>query len=339
MMASSVREVFLDEKVRHLSRPHSYADETDVVDVVETHMAFVFLTRRHAWKMKKPVRRPFLDFTTLESRRRDCAEEVRLNRRLAPFVYLGLVPLTLDGSGGLAVGGRGEPVEWLVHMLRLPAHRMLDQAMANGSLAHEEVRSAAELLAKFYREEPPASPPVTPNRTRFEREVEETHRALSDPDFDLPNSQIEEVTAAQRAFLGQWGHRLDERVAAGRIVEGHGDLRPEHVYLGPPPAVIDCLEFDRSLRILDPAEDLSFLDLECRRLGGPSIGAYVLQVYRRWTGDHPRPELLRFYRSFRAFVRAKLVILHLWDERPEADVERWRSAAMVYLDLAARNLP
>lgn len=116
----------LQAKVACLSRPEIYPERPAAVEVVQTHMSFVFLTGSYAYKLKKPVRYHFLDFSTLEARYRDCQEEVRLNRRLARDVYLGVVPLTLAPQGGLRLGGDGEPVEWLVQMRQLPKRLMLE---------------------------------------------------------------------------------------------------------------------------------------------------------------------------------------------------------------------
>jgi uncharacterized protein len=328
----------LEEKVRFLALAAHHPHRTSRVEVVETHFAFVFLTDDFAYKMKKPVRLPLMDFTTLEGRYRDCLDELRLNRRLAEDVYIDVVPLTLGDNHQLALNGEGEVLEWLVWMRRLPGDGMLDRVISPGHPDPEVLRPAAEHLAGFYRDALPLPPPQLSSRERFHRDVEVTADQLCDPRFGLPVRRIRELEADHLSFLEQRGFLLDRRDGEGRIVEGHGDLRPEHIYLGPPPAVIDCLEFDRDLRTLDPADDLSFLWLECERLGNAPAGAFFLQVYGQVTGDHPPGELLRFYRSFRALIRAALAIRHLRDEG-ETDDHRWRSQALTYLALSRRHLP
>jgi uncharacterized protein len=331
-------ECSLADKVRFLSSPRSYTDRGDRVEVVETHMAVVFLTSRFAYKMKKPVHFPFLDFSTLEVRRLDCLEELRLNRRLAPEVYLDMVPLTLEGPRRLALAGGGEPVEWLVWMKRLPREGMLDRTIERDDVDEETLGPAAELLAAFYRDAPSRAPPVVPYQDLFRREIEEIGRDLVSPKFGLPEPLVRELAEGQTAFLDRRGSLLDERAEGGRIVEGHGDLRAEHVYLGPPPSVIDCLEFDRGLRTLDPVDDLGFLWLDCERLGWAAAGEYVMDGYCRVTGDRPPGELLGFYRSYRALLRARIAIRHLLDEDP-GDPARWRGAALIWLALSRRHLP
>jgi uncharacterized protein len=327
----------LEEKVRFLGRPENHLAGTDGVEVVETHMAFVFLTDRFAYKMKKPVQYPLLDFSTLEARRQICLEEVRLNRRLAPDVYLGAVPLTRGSDGRLGLNGEGEAVEWLVWMQRLRRSRMLDRLISPRGPGRDALRPSAELLGAFYRDADPVASPPAAFEERFRREVGDTESELRDPAFGLPEAPVREVTALHRAFLDRRGSILRQRAGEGRIVEGHGDLRAEHVYLGSPPAVIDCLEFNRDLRTLDPTDDLSFLWLECERLGNPLIGEFFLQVYSRMTGDRPGGELLHFYRGYRAFLRAKLAVWHLRDHG-RADDAHWRTRALEYLDLSRHHL-
>jgi uncharacterized protein len=322
-------------KIRFLARAESHRPGTSRVDVVATHMSVVFLTDRHVYKMKKPIRSEDFDFGTLEARRRNGLEEVRLNRRLAPTVYLGVVPLALGRGGRLVLDGDGEPVEWLVRMKRLPAEGMLDRILERGRPDEAVLRPAAELLAAFHCDAPPLAPEEAPD---FRHRVQATAEELCDPAFGLPGDAVRALAADQLDFLERRGFLLDERAEGGRIVEGHGDLRPEHVHVGPPPAVIDCLEFNRRLRCLDPADDLSFLGLECERLGNAAAGVFFLEVYRAVSGDHPPEEVLGFYRSFRALIRAKLAIRHLRDEA-EASHARWHARALAYLALSRRHLP
>ncbi len=331
------RRVPLQEKVDFLRRPEAYDPPPASVVAIETHMAWVFLAGGHAYKLKKPVKQRTLDFSTIEARRRTCREEVRLNRRLSPSIYLGVVQLGMTCDGRLVLGEIGPAQDWLVHMRRLPREGMLDRMVSSGEAVPGRLRPAAELLARFYRSLAPISMAPSRYRDRIRTEIDETARELGEPGYGVPKAEVEDVTRELEAFVAGNGPVLTARVQEGRIVEGHGDLRPEHVYLGPPPAVIDCLEFDRELRVMDAADDLSFLDLECRRLGSREAGGYFLAAYAHATGDHPPEALLSFYRRFRAFVRAKIAIRHL-DHVP-VDPDRWREGARRYLAMARQNRP
>ena len=332
-VADSVREPDLAAKVDFLRRPSAYPDAPRRGEAPETHMSWVFLTEQYVYKLKKPVRWDVLDFSTPELRRIDCEEEVRLNRRLARDVYLGVRALTLEPDGGLALDGAGRAVDWLVHMRRLPAESMLDHRIEAGRVEEDHVRPVARLLARFYAAA--EAIPCTPQAYR-ERLAEGTRadwRELLRPAFGLPGEQVSAIAKEQLAFLERRADLFEQRVREGRIVEGHGDLRPEHICLGPEPAIIDCLEFSRDLRVLDPADELAFLALECERLGAPAVGGWFLAAYAEATGDEPPPELLAFHRAYRALRRAKIAVWHLND--PDVrDPERWRRRALAYLALA-----
>jgi aminoglycoside phosphotransferase family enzyme len=326
----------LSAKVDFLRRPDSYPEPVSEVVAVETHMSWVFLAGPHAWKLKKPIRFEKLDFGTLEARRWNCHEEVRVNRRLAPEVYLGVFPLVRDGEGlriGAAEGEQGEIVEWLVKMVRLPPESLLDRQLREGRADPEGLRRALRRLARFYLASSPE--PISPLawRERFEARVCANLRELADPAWGLPHGLADELHRDQLRWLHRACRLLDDRVRQGRVVEGHGDLRPEHVCLGPEPLVIDSLEFDRTLRLADPADELGFLAMECERLGAPWVRDLALGVWSEESGDQPPAELVHWYQSVRACTRAKLALWHLRDPFVRTP-ERWPLAAREYLSLA-----
>jgi aminoglycoside phosphotransferase family enzyme len=327
-------EVPLPDKVRFLRRPDSYPERPQLVEVKESHMSWVFLTEAHAYKLKKPVRYSYLDYSTLAARAANCAAEVHLNRRFAPEVYLGVVPLTLDPSGHLRLGGAGPTCDWLVKMVRLPAERTLEAEIARDEVDEAQLRQAVHVLTRVYRRAVPVDITAEAYRTRFQNDIGENLAELTDPVFELSSDLPGIVATAQRRFLETSAGLLDARVEAGRIVEGHGDLRPEHIYLVDPPIVMDCLEFNRDLRLLDPVDELAYLAVECHRLNAPHLGDLVLATYRADTGDVPPARLIDFYGSVRAMLRAKLAIWHLKDEQ-RSDAEEWRARTMRYLYIAA----
>lgn len=325
----------LAAKVAALRRPAIYPEPTLRVDAVETHMSWVFLTDRFAYKLKKPVWLPFLDFSTVERRKHFCEEEIRLNRRLAPEVYVGTVPMTLDSRRPLALAGDGPVVDWLVKMHRLPVERMLDHAVRHGTVGANDVDHLANRLARFYRTAKPVSIAAPDYRRRFENDIAENRHELQAYADGVSGRQVERVHSAQLAFLAAAPELFDRRVDEGRIVEAHGDLRPEHVALGAEPQIIDCLEFNREFRTLDPVDELAFFMVECEVLGAPAVGGVVFDRYCAVTGDLPPSRLLDFYRSYRAGLRAKITIWHL-RETPVRDPGRWPPLARRYLDLADR---
>lgn len=325
-----------EDAVAFLRRPGAYSAAAATVEVIETHMSWVFLVGNRVYKLKKPVYCEFLDFSTPEARRHDCEEEVRLNRRLAPGVYLGVVPLIITSCGTLQLGGEGRPLDWLVEMRRLPRQLMLDQAIRAGTAAASEVRRCILTLAAFYRGCTPVAMGAQQYRLRFIDGVQSTRRALEAPEYGIPADSLQAVTAAQLAFIKENAPLLDRRVDERRIVEGHGDLRPEHICLTEPPLFIDCLEFNREWRLVDPADELAYLALECEHAGAPRVGEVALAAYREGTGDEPPEPLIDFYKSYRAGIRAKLSAAHLRDHLDTDSRRKWQDRACRYLELAHR---
>jgi len=335
LSAASPAENMMDlgAKLALLRQPASYPDASPSVEVVETHMSWVFLTDHFVYKLKKPVRLPFLDFSTVERRKHFCEEEVRLNRRLAPHVYLGTVPITREAGGVLSLGGPGPAVDWLVKMRRLSSDRMLDRAILQGTVTDQDIDVLGLKLAEFYRAAMPVGMTPAEYRTRFERNVTDNLAALREAVAILPRQDVERVHQAQFALLHRTPPPIEQRAAEGRIVEAHGDLRPEHVFLGSDPQIIDCLEFNVEFRCLDPVDELGFLAMECEMLGAPAIGAAVLESYRNVTGDCPPQPVIDLYKCYRACLRSKLAFWHLRDPSVR-EPARWPKQALAYLKLA-----
>jgi len=325
------------EKVAFLGTPEAYPYRPLQVDIKETHMSWVFIAGDRVYKLKKPVRYPFLDFRTIAAREANCREEVRLNRRLAPDVYIGMVPLTKEHDKRLALAGRGEVVDWLVEMRRLPEELMLDRAILDHTIERDHggrhIEAVADLLIAFYRSTPPADLSPASYVQQFAREHAVTEAVLSDPRFDLDRAQVGRALDRVRRGLKEDAAMLEDRVRHGRIVEGHGDLRPEHICLCDPPVIIDCLEFSRALRLVDPFDELTFLALECERLDASWIGERLIERCADGLGERPPPRLLEFYWTYRACLRARLALAHLLEPDPR-EPWKWVPLASRYLELA-----
>jgi aminoglycoside phosphotransferase family enzyme len=332
--------VELEQKVAALCRPDTYPEAPRRIEVLETHMSFVFLTPTHAYKMKKPVHYDSLDFSTLERRRHFCHEELRLNVTLAAGVYLAVLPLTREVDGRLAVQGRGATVEWLIQMRRLPQSDMLDERIRRGTVTAPGIEALAGLLAEFYAQA--AAEPVAPDEQRawLLAELERDRTAFEPHAEALGPAAIAELHGAHLAFIRDSAALLDGRVLQHRFVDGHGDIRPEHVCLLPRPVVFDRVEFNRRLRIVDPVWELAHLGMECERLGAAWIGDQLLARYTERTSDSPTHEMVDFYKSRSASIRARLAVLHTRELAP-ARWQRWLDAGRSYLALARRyaNLP
>lgn len=320
----------LAEKVAFLRHPASYPGSVIAVEAIETHMSWLFLTEAHAYKLKKPFCRNGIDYGTPALRRRNCRRELRLNRRLAAGVYLDVLPLVRQARGALAIGAAGEPVDWLLRMRRLPSTQTLEAALCAGRASAADAHALLERLAPFFAGAAPARMGALAYRRRLRAMIASAAARLRRPEFHLDAGRIDGLGTRLDRFVRDRSGLFDERTGDDRIVEGHGDLRPEHIYLTQPIQVIDCIEFDRALRLRDPVDELAFLALECDRCGRPEMDAWLFAAYRELAGDDPPRALVEFYKAANAFKRAHIAAWHMED--PETGPARkWIDRANDYL--------
>lgn len=328
-------ESSLDAKVRFLSQPSAYVIHPRGIVCRETHMSWVFLAGDMAYKLKKPVRFPYLDFATVGRREAACRAEVRLNRRLAPDVYLDVQPLTVS-HGRLEIGGVGPIVDWLVVMRRLDESLMLDRAIAEGWLHEGHVDRFSRVLVDFYRCAKRVFVRPDVYVAKWRQSLALNYLTLANPQFSMPVGLIRLIDRAQRQFVARRSTLLEKRARAAAIVDGHGDLRPEHIWLGDSIRIIDCLEFNAGLRMVDPLDEVAYLSVECDRLGADWVGKLVRDRVMGALHDGVTEDLFAFYRCYRATLRARLTIAHLLEANPRTP-KKWPPLAKAYLALAAAD--
>ncbi len=318
--------------VDRLRSQEAYPVPTSRVEVKEAHWSWVFLTDKFAYKLKKVEANQPLDASMLEIRSRNCQREVDLNRRLATNVYYGVVPVTIDTAGLIRVEGEGTTIDWLVKMRRLPAEQMLDWQIDHHMVNEDFFRRAIVTLCKFYKKSSPATISSQRYIDQQIRDLRQSYHELLMPLYAQSREMVSDVHESLLGYLDRNQESFLTRVDEGRIVEAHGDLRPEHICLESEPVFIDCLDFDARLRILDPASELSFLSLECERLGVGHLSDLIWPDYREICQDKPDMNLLRFYHAFHACIRAMLSVWHLKDSL--ASSEKWIARGHSYLKLA-----
>jgi aminoglycoside phosphotransferase family enzyme/predicted kinase len=306
------------------------------VDLVTTHISWVFVTDDDVWKVKRPVDYGFLDYASAERRRHFCEEEVRLNQRLAPDVYLGVVPIRL-GPAGHTLAGDGRIVDHAVHMRRLPDAANAESLLRSGALTHEHLWRVAETLARFYVAAPvkPAFGSVALIQANVAENLEQTWPFVG---RFLSAEAFEKVKAWQLGFLARHADRFEVRVEHGHIRDGHGDLRLEHVYFDrDPPRVIDCIEFSERLRVGDVASDTGFLAMELDARGRPDLAGSFLGRFALASNDYDLYGVVDFYLSYRAWVRAKVASLLSADpSTPAEKAARKAAEARALFALAER---
>lgn len=329
---SEGRNLCLADKVQFLGSASTHPQAPEVT-CRETHMSWIFLAGERVYKLKKPVTFPFLDFSTLSKRERACREELRLNRRLAPDVYLSVVPLTVKRNR-MEIAGDGAVIDWLVVMRRLDESETLESRIRRNDVIPQQLDELVETLAGFYRRTARALCPSAVLANGWRESLSYNRNVLLDRRLGLPAGLIRRIDKTLRMFLWIRADLLAKRTQDRLIVDGHGDLRPEHIFIGNRVRIIDCLEFNSRLRLLDPFDELAFLSVECERLGARWIGDYVANGLAAYLHGDVGEELFLFYRCQRAMLRARLSIAHLLEQPPRTP-EKWPSLTRAYLRIAA----
>ncbi|MCX7423895.1 MAG: AAA family ATPase [Planctomycetia bacterium] len=318
--------------IAELAEPQAYPYPVEHIDVVQTHISVVFLAGQFVYKIKKPVKLPFLDFSTLEQRRFFCDEEVRINRRLAPDVYLGVVPICQHGQG-LCFERSGLVHDWAVKMMRLPDEVTFDARLERDTLTQTDVLRLAERIARFHDDAPRDESML--KFGRFESITRDIRDNLAVAEQQVGHtltravySRLCRVTDDALEVLRE---TIERRAASGFIRELHGDLHLDHVYLfpnQPPPGdfvIVDGIEFNEAFRWIDVVADMAFCVMDFLFHGRRDLARQFAADYFTWTRDEEGRRLLPLYTSYRAAVRAKVDGITACE--PEVTLEQQTAAA------------
>ena len=291
----------------------------DSIAVIETHISWVFLAGDRAYKLKKPLTLPFVDYGTPSRRRRMCVREVELNRRLAPRVYLGVRSLVRDGPRlALAEPDDQRAIDYLVEMRRFDERQTLAAQLADGRLANAELESVGRTIARFHGTAAPVRAPWELLDARVRREfganLAELLELVGEP---RRRRRLIALSRSVHALLEAWSPELERRALRGAVRRCHGDLRAEHVVLddADAPAIVDCVEFDDALAAIDVADDLSFLVMDLTARGAAQAAAVLVRAYRDAGGDPGDDGLIALFATHRALVRAKVALIRAGELR------------------------
>jgi hypothetical protein len=308
--------------VQHLLTPEAYPHQVSDVKLVQTHISYVFIAGEFVYKFKKPVDFGFLDFTTLEKRKYFCEQELLLNRRLCPDLYLGTVRVT--ENNGLALDGAGEAIEYGIKMSRMPEDRMMGNVIKAGQLTKNHIDEIVALLAPFYEkaeknEEIDSYGTAKSVRVNVHENFEQTAsfigcEALSKERYLLISRYAAEFLENEEIFK--------QRLAAGKIRECHGDLYSANICLADKVYIYDCIEFNKRFRYCDVASDVAFLamDLDFYDLGG--LSEYLIDRFCEVSEDPSLKEVLNFYKCYRAYVRGKIGLFTAHAPEVDADTKK-----------------
>ena len=288
--------------------PATYDHPVDKLQLIETHISWVILAGQYAYKLKKPVNLGFLDFSTLEKRRFYCAEELRLNHRLAPSIYLQLVSIT-GSAEHPSLNGSGEAIEFAVKMNQFPQDAQLDRMLNRGELLPEHIDGMAGFIADFHRNATVADPampygdpehiymPVMENFQQIESRITDTHHLKT----------LEALQQWTKTAFDKLRPVFRLRKAKGYIRECHGDLHLRNLaWVNQNPLAFDCIEFNPNFRWIDVFSDIAFLIMDLEDRGQPRLAQRFLNHYLEQSGDYAGIQTLRFYLTYRALVRAKV---------------------------------
>jgi aminoglycoside phosphotransferase family enzyme len=331
----------LPELVQALLDPKAYPDPTEKIELIQTHISYVFLAGDYVYKVKKPVDMGFLDFTTLEKRLFYCQKEIELNRRLCHDAYLGVVPITSD-NGRITIDGRGEVEEYAVKMRRLPQEAMMDVLLTKNKVTPEMVAEVAGTVAGFHRRA------ETSDAINAFGNLDMVTKTTLDENFGqtakyagtiISREKYQHLKDQTGSYLRNNAALFGKRVTDGKIRDCHGDLHAAHICFGDKICIYDCIEFIDRLRYVDVAADVAFLAMDLDHYGRPDLSESFINAYIKESGDEELRQLLDFYKSYRAYVRGKVACFqydnpHISDEEREKTIATARS----YFELAESYL-
>ena len=335
--------------VEALLAPGAYPHGTRTVEMVETHISFIFFAGDFVYKVKKPVNYGFLDFTTLEKRRYFCQREVELNRRICPDVYLGVEEIRQQ-AGRYTIGGPGQTVEYAVKMRRLSPDSSLERLLKEGRVSLQDIERIAARIARFHRKAE-TGPRITGYgdletvrenvKENFAQTEEFVGRALSRETYD-------DLAAYSQAFMEVRKDVFRARAEEGRVRDCHGDLHVAQIFLEAPLedgawdgiSILDCIEFNDRFRCSDVAEDIAFLAMDLDFNGRLDLSRAFVEAYTRESGDEGIFDLLDFFKAYRAYVRGKIACFRAEDSHlPEGARADALETARAYFKLAHFYVP
>jgi hypothetical protein len=333
----------LPSTVKALLKSQAYPHKPQKIELVQTQMSFIFLAGEYVYKIKKPVNLGYLDYTTLEKRHFFCKQELELNRRLCPDVYLAVVPITMSLRGAkrrsnlLRIEGQGKAIEYAVKMKHLPQDRMMDVLLLNGQVTLEMVARVAEKLADFHMKAETSQEIATFGKLdvihhNCDENFAQTEKYIGLTIFRAKYERIKDYTDD---FIKRNASLFDKRVREGRIRDCHGDLHAAHVCFTDAICIYDCIEFNDRFRYSDVASEVAFLAMDLDRYQQAGLSRHLVDTYVGLSHDEELLKLLNFYKCYRAYVRGKVESFKLDDPYiPEEEKAKVLTGARSYFQLA-----
>jgi aminoglycoside phosphotransferase family enzyme len=311
----------LDQKqvIEALMKPETYDEDPGSIELVQTHISVVFLTRNFVYKVKKAVNFGFLDFTTLEKRAFFCEKELELNRRLCGDLYLEVVPI--NKADAVKIKGEGETVEYAVKMKRMPQDKIMSKLLEENKVDDRLVDKIAKIIAEFHSKtetnrrisEFGALPAIGTNwKENYDQTKEFIGKTISNEDFELIRTRINN-------FMKQNAPLFEKRVKECRIRDCHGDIHSGNIFVSDRIYIFDAIEFNERFRYSDIASDVAFLAMDLDYKERADLSNFLVKKYVEYSGDQELTKLLPFYKCYRACVRGKVTSFKLNDHNISSD--------------------
>ncbi|MBI2413733.1 MAG: AAA family ATPase [Deltaproteobacteria bacterium] len=290
-----------------LLHPTAFPEDPGSITLAQTHVSYLIFTDRFVYKIKKPVDFGFLDFTTIDKRLFFCEEEVRLNTRLAPGVYLGVVKIC-SSDGSIKIEGEGEAVEYAVKMKRLPEESMLKRALKDGKVPEEVIRRIARVVAAFHAGAGVNEHIASFGLPEFVSKNTSENFMQTDPFVGrtITGALYERLKSWTEGFLDRNGDLFRIRAGGGFVRDCHGDIHTEHISIVDGINIIDCIEFNERFRHSDTVADMAFLSMDLDYHNRRDLSKAFDDEYFRASNDTEGAHLLDFYKCYRAYVRGKV---------------------------------
>jgi aminoglycoside phosphotransferase family enzyme len=324
------------EVVEALMKSEAYDEVPGKIELIQTHISFVFLTRNFVYKVKKAVDLGFLDFTTLEKRRFFCEKELELNRRLCEGMYLEVVPI--NRSNVIKIKGEGKPIEYAVKMKRIPQEKMMNRLLEENKVDDELIDRIAKIIAEFHSKaetnkrisEFGSLEVIETNwKENFDQTLEFVDKTISKKYFKFICERIGDFMKKNTSFF-------EKRMTEDRVRDCHGDIHSGNIFVTDRIYIFDAIEFNERFRYSDVASDVAFLAMDLEFKGRTDLSDFFVKRYVDYSGDQELAKLLPFYKCYRAYVRGKVTSFKVED--PSVSSEEKRTAikeAKAYFKLAS----
>jgi aminoglycoside phosphotransferase family enzyme len=322
--------------IQALLDPGTYPHGPKSVQLLQTQMSLLFLTGDYVYKVKKPVDLGYLDYTTLEKREFFCHQELTLNRRLCPDVYLEVVPVVRQ-TEEILLGGEGEVIDYAVKMRQLPPDRMMDVLLSRNQVTQEMVQQVAQKVAVFHQQaetnaEIGSYGSLDLIRANANENFSQTEQYVG---LSIYRARYDRIKTYTDTFIDQRASLFESRPKAGKIRDCHGDLHSAHVCFVDDISIYDCIEFNDRFRYCDVAAEVAFLAMDLDYYGQPELAKGFTDAYVEASKDEQLLDLLGFYKCYRAYVRGKVESFKLDDRLiPEEEKTKALDTARRYFELA-----